>query len=90
MTQDIDVWCIGSIVVDIFCDSLKRIPEQGEFRLPGRIEMFPGGCPANIAIITSGLNLRTCLVTAIGNDNFGTFLKNEFERGKNSSVTVLY
>jgi 5-dehydro-2-deoxygluconokinase len=89
VTQDLDVLCIGQSAVDIFCDSLERIPKEGEFWLLDRIEMFPGGCPTNTAIVTSRLNLRTCLVTAIGNDSFGTFLKNEFEKCKIMSDAVV-
>jgi sugar/nucleoside kinase (ribokinase family) len=75
----IDVLCIGQSSVDIFCDTLKRIPDAGEFCLIDHISMFPGGCPTNTAIVTSRLGLKTALVTAMGRDNLGKFLLNELE-----------
>ena len=58
MTQDIDVLCIGQSAVDIFCDSLERIPKEGEFWLLGRKDIFPGSCPANTEVVTTLFDLR--------------------------------
>jgi sugar/nucleoside kinase (ribokinase family) len=77
--EPFDVLCIGMSAVDIFCDSLERVPEEGEFWLIDNIAMFPGGCPTSTAIVTSKLHLRTRLITLIGNDIFGTFLINELK-----------
>lgn len=46
-----------------------------------RLEMtaYPGGAPANVAIILSSLGLETWLVTLLGADYFGQFIRSELE-----------
>ena len=73
----IDVLCIGQSSVDIFCDTLERVPKPGEFCLIDYISMFPGGCPTNTALVTARLKLKTGLITAIGGDNLGKFILGE-------------
>jgi sugar/nucleoside kinase (ribokinase family) len=89
--KSIDILCIGQSAVDIFCDTLARLPEPGEFCQIDRIALFPGGCPTNTALVTAKLKLKTALVTAVGNDNLGTFLLKELKRAGiiTEGITVL-
>jgi ribokinase len=89
--KQFDVLCIGQSSVDIFCDTLERVPDPGEFCLVEGISMFPGGCPTNTALVTAKLELKTALVTAIGRDNLGRFLLDSLESAGifTKGITVL-
>ncbi len=71
------VLCIGEINLDIFCNSIDCIPEEGSFILVDNISFFPGGCPTNTAIVTAKFNLKTSIISVIGNDAIGKILLSE-------------
>ncbi len=69
--KEYDVVAIGECLVDIVCT------RQGD-KL--QMEGNPGGAPANVLAIMAKLGHRTALVSKVGVDAFGTFLRNQVER----------
>lgn len=57
------VWVLGDAVVDL-------IPEED-----GRLMKCPGGAPANVAVGVSRLGGNSAFIGRVGNDPFGTFLR---------------
>ncbi|MCX8183671.1 MAG: sugar kinase [Crenarchaeota archaeon] len=66
-----DVLTIGEVLVE-FVRKGKDIPhcETGEYAGP-----FPSGAPAIFADAASRLGLKTAIIGAVGNDDFGSLLK---------------
>ncbi len=63
---------VGELLVDIIgTDIQESILETTNF------ERFQGGSPANMAANMARLGMSTALVSCVGNDNLGIFLKNE-------------
>lgn len=76
----LDVLCIGQLTADIFCNSLEELPGPGSFVLMDRICVFPGGCPVNTAIVTAKFNLKTGIISLVGDDSMGEFVINELKK----------
>jgi sugar/nucleoside kinase (ribokinase family) len=63
---------VGELLVDIIGTEIqKSILQTSTF------ERFQGGSPANMAANMARLGMSTALVSCVGNDNLGIFLKNE-------------
>ncbi len=63
---------VGELLVDIIGTEIQEsILETSVF------ERFQGGSPANMAANMARLGMSTALVSCVGNDNLGIFLKNE-------------
>ncbi len=72
---DIDVITIGRASVDLYGQQIgSRLEDVGSFA------KSVGGCPANIAIGTARLGLKSALVTRVGNEQFGRFLREQMVR----------
>jgi fructokinase len=70
--KEIDVLCVGEVLIDF-------IGHQSEVNIGGTRDYhrYLGGSPANVAMNTSRLGLKSSMVAAVGDDGFGTYI---FER----------
>ena len=74
-TQALDVITIGRASVDLYGQQIGlRLEDVTSFA------KSVGGCPANIAIGTARLGLRSALLTRVGNEQFGRFLREQLAR----------
>jgi 5-dehydro-2-deoxygluconokinase len=71
----LDLVTIGRSSVDLYGQQVgARLEDMASF---GKAV---GGCPANIAIGTARLGLRSGLVTRVGDEPFGRFIREQLER----------
>ena len=74
-TQPFDVLAIGRSGVDIYPlqigVGLEHVESFGKFL---------GGSAANVAVAAARLGNRTALISGVGADPFGTFVRNELAR----------
>lgn len=66
--KEYDVVAIGECLVDVVCTRQKQ-----KLQMEGN----PGGAPANVLAIMAKLGHRTALVSKVGADAFGTFLRDQ-------------
>lgn len=70
-----DVITIGRASVDLYGQQIgTRLEDVASFA------KSVGGCPTNIAVGTSRLGLRSALITRVGNEQMGRFIKEQLER----------
>lgn len=75
MTDRLDVIALGRSSVDLYGVEVGvDIPSVDMFR------KAVGGCPANIAIGTARLGLKSALVTRVGNEQLGRFIREQLVR----------
>lgn len=77
MTQQatLDVITIGRASVDLYGQQIGgRLEDMASFA------KYVGGCPANIAVGTARLGLRSALLTRVGADHFGRFIIEQLQR----------
>ncbi len=75
MSQMLDVITIGRSSVDLYGQQVgARLEDMGSF------SKAVGGCPANIAIGTARLGLRSGIVTRVGDEHFGRFIRERMAR----------
>ncbi|MCM8712089.1 PfkB family carbohydrate kinase [Clostridium sp. SYSU_GA19001] len=67
-----DVVALGELLIDF---TPYGVSEQGNILF----ERNPGGAPANVAVALAKLKNKTAFIGMVGNDEFGTFLKNVLE-----------
>jgi 5-dehydro-2-deoxygluconokinase len=71
----VDVITIGRASVDLYGQQIgTRLEDVGSFA------KSVGGCPANIAIGTARLGLRSALITRVGGEQMGSFIKEQLTR----------
>ena len=71
----LDVITIGRASVDLYGQQIgSRLEDIGSFA------KSVGGCPANIAVGTARLGLRSALVTRVGNEQMGRFIREQLDR----------
>jgi 5-dehydro-2-deoxygluconokinase len=71
----LDIVAIGKSCVDLYGEQIGgRLEEMGSFA------KFVGGGPTNTVIGLARLGLRPGLMTAVGNDPFGRFIREELAR----------
>ena len=71
----LDVVTIGRSSVDLYGEQVGgRLEDMSSFA------KYVGGCPTNIAIGTAKLGLNSGLITAVGDEHMGRFIKEEVER----------
>ncbi|PZO01166.1 MAG: 5-dehydro-2-deoxygluconokinase [Hyphomicrobiales bacterium] len=74
-SQALDVITIGRASVDLYGQQIgSRLEDVTSFA------KSVGGCPANIAIGTARLGLRSALLTRVGDEQFGRFLREQLGR----------
>src|SRR5687767_2396779 len=73
--KNLDVITIGRSSVDLYGQQIgSRLEDVASFA------KSVGGCPANIAIGGARLGLRTALITRVGDEQFGRFMREQFAR----------
>src|SRR6476661_2785030 len=74
-TKTLDVITIGRASVDLYGQQIgTRLEDIGSFA------KSVGGCPANIAVGTARLGLRSALITRVGNEQMGRFIREQLAR----------
>ena len=75
MTKTLDVITIGRSGVDLYGAQVGgRLEDMGSFR------KYIGGSPTNIACGTARLGLKSALITRIGNEHMGRFIREQLVR----------
>lgn len=64
-----DLLAVGELLIDMISNEY----DDGRFECDGYTK-FSGGAPSNIAMNVNRLGIRSEIVSAVGNDGFGTFL----------------
>ena len=65
----LDIICLGRTSVDLYGQQLGgRLEDTRTFA------RYVGGCPANIAIGTARLGLKSALITRVGDEQLGNFV----------------
>lgn len=73
--KELDVITIGRASVDLYGQQIgTRLEDVGSFA------KSVGGCPTNIAVGTARLGLKSALVTRVGNEQMGRFIREQLER----------
>ncbi len=71
----LEIVTIGRASVDLYGQQIgTRLEDVGSFA------KSVGGCPANIAIGTARLGLKSALLTRVGNEQFGRFIREQLQR----------
>lgn len=71
----LDVITIGRSSVDLYGQQIgSRLEDIGSFA------KSVGGCPANIAIGTARLGLKSALITRVGDEQMGRFIREQLKR----------
>src|SRR4051794_5988586 len=75
MSRPLDVVTIGRSSVDLYGQQIgSRLEDIGSFA------KSVGGCPANIAIGTARLGLKSALLTRVGDKQMGRFIREQLAR----------
>ncbi|WIY54009.1 5-dehydro-2-deoxygluconokinase [Devosia sp. YIM 151766] len=73
--QELDVITIGRASVDLYGQQIgTRLEDVGSFA------KSLGGCPSNIAVGTARLGLKSALITRVGDEQMGRFIREQLER----------
>src|ERR1043166_6652181 len=80
---ELDVITIGRSSVDLYGQQIGgRLEDMASFA------KSVGGCPANIAIRTARLGLRSALITRIGDEAMGRFIHGQLGREGVSTLGI--
>jgi 5-dehydro-2-deoxygluconokinase len=75
MGKSLDVITIGRSSVDLYGEQVGgRLEDMASFA------KYVGGCPTNIAVGTARLGLRSALITRVGDEHMGRFIKEQCAR----------
>src|SRR4029077_4374747 len=75
LSPRLDVITIGRSSVDLYGAQVGgRLEDMASFT------KAVGGCPANIAIGTARLGLKSALITRVGDEAMGRFIREQMER----------
>jgi 5-dehydro-2-deoxygluconokinase len=74
-TADLDVVCLGRSSVDLYGEQVG-----GPLEDMRSFAKYVGGCPTNIAIGTARLGLKSGLITGVGDEHMGRFIRQTLER----------
>ena len=75
MTRDLDLITIGRSSVDLYGAQVGgRLEDMGSF------QKYVGGSPTNMAVGTARLGLRSALLTRVGDEHMGRFIREELAR----------
>jgi 5-dehydro-2-deoxygluconokinase len=82
-TPALDVITIGRASVDLYGQQVGgRLEDMASFT------KAVGGCPANIAIGTARLGLKSALITRVGDEAMGRFIREQMERERVATAGV--
>ncbi len=84
MEKDLDLITIGRSSVDLYGAQVGgRLEDMGSF------EKYIGGSPTNMAAGTARLGLKSALITRVGDEHMGRFIREELEReGVDTSYVI--
>ena len=75
MAQDLDVITIGRSSVDLYGQQIGgRLEDMGTFA------KSVGGCPSNIAIGAARLGLKSAVLTRVGDEHMGRYIREQMAR----------
>lgn len=74
-TRSLELVTMGRTIVDVYADQIGAGLED-----VSSFSRYVGGCPANIAIGTARLGVRVGLITRVGDDHNGRYLKQALQR----------
>ncbi len=74
-TTPLDLICLGRAAVDLYGEQLGSPLED-----VATFKKAVGGCAANIAIGTARLGLKTAMLTRVGDEHMGRFVRTQLER----------
>jgi 5-dehydro-2-deoxygluconokinase len=75
MNKTLDLITIGRSSVDLYGDQIGgRLEDMGSF------SKYIGGSPTNIAAGTARLGLKSAVITAVGDEHMGRFIKEQLQR----------
>ena len=75
MSRSLDVITIGRASVDLYGQQVGgRLEDMGSF------QKYIGGSPTNMAAGTARLGLKSALITRVGDEHMGRFIREELER----------
>ena len=75
MTKTLDVICLGRAAVDLYGNQIgSRLEDMGSFA------KYVGGSSANIAYGCSRLGLKSAMLTRVGDEHMGRFVREELAR----------
>lgn len=73
-SRPLDLICMGRVAADLYSEQIgSPLEASRSFRL------YLGGCAGNIAVGCSRLGLRVALLSKVGTDDLGTFLRQRLE-----------
>jgi sugar/nucleoside kinase (ribokinase family) len=73
----LDLLCVGLTTLDILGRPIDAIPTDESGRLIDAIELTPAGTAGGAALVAAVLGLRTALISALGDDAPGRFVRTE-------------
>ncbi|MDA0837352.1 MAG: 5-dehydro-2-deoxygluconokinase [Planctomycetota bacterium] len=82
-SRPLDVICMGRVAVDFYAEQIGSPLEDAQ-----SFRMYLGGCPANISVAGARLGLKPALLSHVGTDDMGKFLKNTLVR-EGVDITLL-
>ena len=71
---------LGIACTDVIVSGLKAIPEPGVLNHVNSISLHTGGCAVNSAIDLAKMGIKSNVITPIGNDEFGHFVRAQLEK----------
>ena len=77
--KEIDVLAVGELLIDMISKEYSNKFESNDY------QRYFGGSPANIAMNTSKLGIKSQIVSAVGNDSLGEFL---IQHLKNNNINT--
>ncbi len=75
LNEPLDLVCLGRAGVDFYADQVgSRLEDVGSFA------KYIGGSSTNIACCSSRMGLSTALITRVGNEHMGQFIREQLQR----------
>ncbi|SDE46469.1 MULTISPECIES: bifunctional 5-dehydro-2-deoxygluconokinase/5-dehydro-2-deoxyphosphogluconate aldolase [Kordiimonas] len=73
--KQLDVICMGRAGVDLYGEQIGGLLEDMT-----SFAKYVGGCPANIAIGTARMGLKSAILSRVGNEHMGRFIRQTMEQ----------
>lgn len=80
MKKRIEVICGGIVVADVMMKPVDSLPRRGTLLFVSGLELHTGGCAANTAVALTRLGAGAGLVTRVGRDELGGFIRSALRR----------
>ncbi len=75
IAKTLDVICLGRAAVDLYSEQIGSALEDAN-----SFKKYLGGSSANIAFGTARMGLKSAMLTRVGDEHMGRFVRNELER----------